>query len=86
MTGLTTINDNSIVTEEATFDMAKKKAKAKKKSPGRPPRNKGAKLDVRFVVLLTADQKRRLKERSRRDGIDMASLVRQAINRYLETK
>ena len=40
---------------------------------------------TRTQIYLTADQRRRLDERGRREGRAMASLVREAIDRYLET-
>lgn len=41
---------------------------------------------TRTQVYLTAEQRRRLDERGRREGRAMASLVREAVDRYLESE
>lgn len=40
---------------------------------------------TRTQIYLTAEQRRRLDERGRREGRPLASLVREAVDRYLES-
>ncbi|CAN5816821.1 hypothetical protein BH23CHL8_BH23CHL8_03200 [soil metagenome] len=40
---------------------------------------------TRTQIYLTAEQRRRLDERGRREGRPLASLVRDAVDRYLES-
>jgi predicted DNA-binding protein len=41
---------------------------------------------TRTQIYLTAEQRRRLDERGRREGRAMASLVREAVDQYLATE